>query len=47
MVCLQFEKWVKNLGMGWPLLNFLTKQMQHIIFYACVHTCSPSNTDQE
>jgi len=25
----------------------LAKEMQHIIFYAAVHACSPSYTDEE
>jgi len=39
----------KNLkSMGWPLfLICLTKEMQHISFYAHVHACRPSYTDEE
>jgi len=33
--------------MGWPFLICLAKEMQHIIFYAQVHACSPSYTDEE
>jgi len=38
----------KNLkSMGWPFLICLAKKIQHIIFYAHVHTCRPSHTDEE
>jgi len=30
--------------MGCPFLICLAKEMQHIIFYAHVHACSPSYT---
>jgi len=33
--------------MGWPFFNLLAKEIQHIIFYAHVHACSPSYTDEE
>jgi len=39
----------KNENMGWPFLKIcLAKEMQYIInFYAHVHACSPSYTDEE
>jgi len=34
-------------SMGWPLFNLFGKEMQQIIFYAHVHACSLSYTDEE
>jgi len=46
LYCIQnLEKNRKS--MGWPLHNLFGKEMQHIIFYAHVHACSPSYTDEE